>query len=481
MQIVCEGHPQIVDMTAGTQIVLNAPTVLDQPVLEGNSPVDAAGATIYGSVIRDGGVFRMWYQAWPQGWDGLDVIAVGCAESDDGLTWRRPNYGIMEFAGNKNNHLTDLPFHSTSVLIDPDAPASARYRAFGYSDPQKIAGRYSHRINQKGYFTAHSADGLHWELDSAQPLWPFADVITAAWDPYIHGARIMLKKCPRLRGMIRRTFYSSEWANGQAGPLVSALIPDEYDDIQARIRGFNSADYYGMGWMPTPGPTIGFLWNFRHQLPLSGNSGGIGRVDLSLVYQLEQNGRWYHVAGRPDWFPATNAPAWARGGLYTAASALDVGDETRLYFCGTLDGHGWCGAEVDYMEWIKTITRQKGFAKIGLAKWKKNRLIGGKANHPERITLRPRIENGRPGRLVLNGQTLPGGRLRVRLTREQDWKSLPGYDFEDCRPLTGDFSDVPVCWKGTDTLPSTKGQEPFFAQIEITQGTLWAFDFELPC
>jgi hypothetical protein len=476
MQIFCDEHSQIVDITAGVRMVVNPPTVTDEPVLQGSSPVDACGATIYGSVIRDDGVYRMWYQAWPEGWDGIDVIAVGCVESDDGLTWRRPDYGILEFNGNKKNHLTDLPFHSTSVMIDPDAPTNARYRAFGYADPKKIVCRYIHKINRTGYFTAHSADGLHWTLDSEEPLWPYADVITAAWDPYANCVKVMLKKCVRHRGMIRRVFFSSEWKNGQITPLVTALVPDEFDDIQAQARGFNSADYYGMGWLPTPGATIGFLWNFRHQLPVT-SCGNEGRVDISLIYQLERGGRWFHVPGRPDWLGPAKAPEWARGGMYTAASALDVGDETWLYFCGTLDGHGWCGAEINYLEWIKTVASQKGFAKIGVAKWKKNRLIGCKAIHPERITLRRQILNRQPGRLVLNGQTKPGGSVRVRLTREQDWKSLPGFDFVDCEPLTGDFLEARVRWKGRDTLPSVKGQEPFFAQIEITQGTLWAFDF----
>ena len=244
---------------------------------------------------------------------------------------------------------------------------------------------------------------MHWELDSAEPLWPFADVITAAWDPYADCARIMFKKIIKHRSMLRRAFFSAEWKNGRTTSYTTALVSDEFDDIQAKARGFNSADYYGMGWLPTPGPTIGFLWNFRHQLPVPG-CGNIGRVDISLVYQLERGGRWAPCSGSARLAWSRECPEWAHGAMYTAASALDVGEETWLYFCGTLDGHGWCGAEVDYMEWIKTLAQRKGFAKIGLAKWKKNRLIGCKANYPERITLRPQILDRQPGRLVLNGK-----------------------------------------------------------------------------
>ena len=41
----------------------------------------------------------MWYQAWPESWDGEDVVAVACAESEDGLNWHRPDYGLVECGG----------------------------------------------------------------------------------------------------------------------------------------------------------------------------------------------------------------------------------------------------------------------------------------------------------------------------------------------------------------------------------------------
>ena len=201
VQLVCEGHPQIRTMSPGMRVALNRPTVLAEPVLQGDSDADASGTSIYGSVIRDGGMFRMWYQAWPRDWNGDDVITVGCVESDDGLNWRRPQYGLVECMGSKANHLTDLPFHSPSVVIDPDAVLGARYRAFGYSAPSKFSGRFPQTVNAAGYYTAHSADGLHWTLDSLDPLWQPGDVITSVWDPASRCARIAMKTGRHIGGM----------------------------------------------------------------------------------------------------------------------------------------------------------------------------------------------------------------------------------------------------------------------------------------
>ena len=101
MQIICEGHPQVRGTTQGLVQVLHRPTVSAEPLLQGESDVDLAGASIYGSVIRDGGIYRIWYQAWPRDWDGKDVVAVACAESSDGLTWRRPSYNLVEACGSR--------------------------------------------------------------------------------------------------------------------------------------------------------------------------------------------------------------------------------------------------------------------------------------------------------------------------------------------------------------------------------------------
>jgi len=485
MQPICEGHPQIRGLSQGLRLTLWHPTVLEEPVLQGGADADASGASIYGSVLRDGGLFRMWYQAWPRDWSGSDAVTVACAESDDGIHWRRPEYGLVECCGTRQNHLTDLPFHCPSVLIDPEADSSARYRAFGFTGPQRLAGRFPHSFECDGYYTAYSGDGIHWQLDSSTPLWPYADVITSAWDPYAGCACIALKRNGPAAGMFRRRFYAATWAKGQASEPVSAFIPDEYDDLNARARGFVSADYYGVGLMPTPGPTIGFLWNFRHLPPLGHHEphmwhyGRIGSVDLSVVCQPERGGRWLHLPGRPDWLAAADAPPWARGALYTAASPIDVGDETWLYFTGTLDQHGWCGYGVDTGERRRTLQDRGGFARIGLARWPKGRVIGYQAVLAERLQLSPRVDAGDRSRLILNVVTRPGGRLRVALL-DPEQKPLPGCSFEDCDPIAGDHLEAPVRWQGKSAWPDVSDGRSLTAEIEITDATLYAFDFVVP-
>ena len=477
MHIACEGHPQIDSVSKGIEFVQVRPAILPEPVLAAQSDADGMGASIYGSVIRDRGLFRMWYQAWPRDWDGADAVTVACVESDDGLTWRRPSYGLIECCGTKQNHLTDLPFHCPSVFIDPTAPADKRYRAFGYGHPDRLKGRFPHTINRWGYFTAYSGDGIKWTLESSEPTWEGGDVITSTWNAYRNCALVALKRPFRCRGIDRRSVFLAEWSADRVEEAVSALVPDEYDDVVAQSRGFNSADYYGLGLMPTPGPTVGFLWHFRHSLPLtqSRSFGVFGVVDVSLVYQVDHRGRWVHFPGRAEWMSTRDAPQWARGGIYTAAYAIDVGDETWLYFTGAAHRHGWyLDASWKRRPELLALRDKTGFCKIGVAKWPRNRLMGYHAPLREAITLSPRDERTGDSRFVLNAATQPDGVIRVALLAKAGREPIEGYTLDDCEPISGNHAEVEVRWKGQSGLP---GAEKLAAEIEITKGTLYAFEF----
>src|SRR5690606_20436999 len=118
-----ESSPHLLRMGRAIKTISAQPQI-SEPLLQGDTASDARGALIYGSVIRDGGVFRMWYQARPENYSGRDVVSVGYAESDDGLNWRKPKLGLVNFNGNTANNLVNLPMHSATVFVDASAPSS---------------------------------------------------------------------------------------------------------------------------------------------------------------------------------------------------------------------------------------------------------------------------------------------------------------------------------------------------------------------
>ena len=482
MQILCEASPRLSGVSEGARFVSYVPHFHDEPVLVGDGAADGYGCSIYGSVLVDGDRFRMWYQAWPRENDGTDSLRVACVESDDGIHWTRPSYGLIEVDGSRDNHLTDLPFHAPSVIIDPHADDDRRYRAFGYVHPERAVG-YHVPSDGRGYYTAHSADGLHWTIEPG-PLFESADVITAAWDPWAGdtgAARMALKKNGLSAGLFRRRFLTSEWSGGQMTAPVSAFVANETDDLAARARGCVSADYYGVSWVPTCGPTVAVAWMFRHTPPMGRspdrlwNYGSLGQVDLELRYQAERGGRWLALPGRPDWISAASAPVWARGCLYGASNAIDVGDETWLYVTGTPELHGWTGSGVDKAAYRAQLVESGGFARIGRITWPRNRILGYRAILQEHVdVLSGDVTADEPEGLRLNTKTEDGGKIRVALF-DAEYHPVPDYGFEDCDAITGDHLNHVVTWKGSADLPSVDGG--LIARIELTGAELWAFAF----
>ena len=108
------------------------------PVVKRGKPgtPDAHGVQFYGSVIRDGGKYRMWYVAFDDAMKSKvasERWRAAYAESADGVNWTKPNLGLVEFGGNKNNNLVDVGaawgFVNLKVIKDEaDPDATRRYK-----------------------------------------------------------------------------------------------------------------------------------------------------------------------------------------------------------------------------------------------------------------------------------------------------------------------------------------------------------------
>ncbi len=108
------------------------------------SAPDHGHAALHGTVIHDGGKFRMWYLGMLQTefkhGQAPDYWRPMCyAESADGIHWTKPELGLVDFNGNRRNNICLIegdPFSLTrvddflSVLHDPADPDPARrYKA----------------------------------------------------------------------------------------------------------------------------------------------------------------------------------------------------------------------------------------------------------------------------------------------------------------------------------------------------------------
>ena len=161
------------------------------PVLRKGPPgaPDHGHAILYGSVMHDGDKFRMWYLGMIESsikeWAQSRWRPMCYAKSADGVTWTKPDLGLVEIAGSRHNNacLIEGEPHSLTkiddflcVLHEPDEPDVAkRYKAVfvahvPFADIQGGRARIGPQAeNWQSLITATSADGLRWKVVGDRP------------------------------------------------------------------------------------------------------------------------------------------------------------------------------------------------------------------------------------------------------------------------------------------------------------------------
>ncbi len=118
----------------------------------------------YLTVIRDGGLLRMYYRGLPASGGDNSTKEVTCyAESRDGITWTKPQLGLFEVFGTRSNNVVlaqAAPFtHNFAPFLDtrPGVPALERFKAVGGS-------------SKSGLVAFVSGDGLRWRKLRESPV-----------------------------------------------------------------------------------------------------------------------------------------------------------------------------------------------------------------------------------------------------------------------------------------------------------------------
>ncbi|MCB1066256.1 MAG: hypothetical protein KDN20_25480, partial [Verrucomicrobiae bacterium] len=122
----------------------------------------------YYTLFQDGDLYRMIYRGWAHDPTTMKQIRseVTCyAESNDGITWRKPELGLFDFEGSKANNIivrSGNGIHNFTAFKDtrPDCPPEERYKALGGS---KEKGKH-------GLMYFRSADCVHWEQVGDEPV-----------------------------------------------------------------------------------------------------------------------------------------------------------------------------------------------------------------------------------------------------------------------------------------------------------------------
>jgi hypothetical protein len=117
--------------------------------------------------------------------------------------------------------------------------------------------------------------------------------------------------------------------------------------------------------------------------------------------------------------------------------------------------------------------RRPPLGQVGWAWWRKGRLVALEAKEEGSFALCPLIVRGRVARL--NVSTSPGGYVQVEASSSKG-KPLPGRRFEDCDPISGDFLDRVVTWRGESDL-AHNDSEPIVLRLRLRVAELFSITF----
>ncbi len=396
------------------------------------------------------------------------------AESDDGFRWTKPELGLFEFEGSKNNNICLVgPYASQgSVFIDANPAGGDRYKKLGHC-PQwydeagnEITSKEGlavwKELGEQGYTREEarekarlvgthramtSPDGIHWTVLEKPVFEAFCDSQTVARfderkNRYVGYFRITIDG--------RRAVGMSETEDFSRWPVPTPIFsPDALDGP--------SDSFYSNAYCRYPGADLHLMFPaVFHQ------------VDCSLEPQLAVS------SDGVNWSRPSREPIVPRGetgsgdeGMVNGGPELVVLPDGRLAlpFVATRARHH----EAYYRDVQKD-------SHIKLAVWPEHRIAGIRADDHGALTLESRVING--GTLDVNYTADRGGWVRAALYENlphppQPSDPLPGYSFGECERVGGDQFQQSLSWNGNPDLTPLVGKK-INVRFEMNRATLYA-------
>ncbi|MBI3943353.1 MAG: hypothetical protein HY326_10105 [Chloroflexi bacterium] len=468
----------LIDRLNNADLKLHSPTPREIAI-RFNSPWEGYDCH-YVTVIKDGETYHMYYRGNViNERNAVDKEVTCYAESSDGIHWVKPNVGLVDFQGSKENNIILGPEYigitrnfTPFLDIRPGVPTAERFKGLGGEiNLEGLGGAelkqstlYRKANAREGVFVVASPDGVHWQRLSDTPI------LTRAHYPF----RTDMSQCSTFWSE-REQQYVSYIRTWKGGPPVSPgregdtrwisrttspdfvtwskVEPLEYlhDGAAAPVEHFYTNQIHP--YIRAPHIYIGLPMRFlphRKALPEHHHDGVSDGVYMSSRDGIHWDRTFLEAFIRPgrdreNWTDRTNAPV-----LNVVQTAPD---ELSVYW---LEHYSWPTNHVR-----RGTLRLDGFASLNAG------YAGGEAiTHPLRFS---------GDKLVLNYATSAAGSLRVEL-QDSAGQPLPGYSLEESAELYGDQIAQPAAWQsGTDV--SRWAEQPVRLRFALKDADLYSIQF----
>lgn len=408
-------------------------------VMHMDRPWEGATNGYYNLVDAGDGRSLLYYSSRPVTGiaDRSEQQYVCVAQTTDGIHFERPNYGLVEFDGSKENNivLAGRPGHNFAVFHDnrPGVPADQRFKGTAYHPEEKGLGAFA------------SPDGIHWRLLVPKPIvttGSFDSQNLAFWD---EGLGCYVCYCRDNSSSIRRIMRSTskdfiEWSEPQQL---------EYSDGRNDHMYTNAIQPYPAA----PHIRIGFPARFVLDRTKYADAASCGISDG--LFMSSRDGLYFNRWVTPMIRPVTDPEVWTDRNNYPAAGIHLTSPETLSLYWSEHYRHPTNRLR-------RGTLRMDGFACLG----EEGKAIG------EFLT-RPFTFSG--NNLWVNYTTSAIGSIRFSLC-DAEGNSLPGLDMRDSEVLFGNEVKHAVRWASRPDLSKWAGKTVRL-RARMFDAELFAFQF----
>lgn len=415
-------------------------------VMEFDRPWEGAFST-YVSIVHAEGLYRMYYRGISTGKGPLAEMTC-YAVSVDGIHWVKPDLGLFEVNGTRDNNVVLLgselqTSHNLSVFYDgrEGVEQAEKFKAVGGTSSNQ-------NRKHKGLYRYVSPDGVRWKLkDSVALFTGYAmdsqNVLTwlpeeqcyaiylRTWTEDTPGDEKLLKG---VRTISRTTSTDFEnWSEPEQMTFGDAPVEDLYTNA---TQPYFRAPHILVATPFRFAPDSKVLSD--EELERLGIYHTMWQGVSDAVFMSSRGGTSYDRTFMESFIrPGPNNYNWAARSNIPATGIVQTGpDEMSIYVTRAY------GADNVYLE--RMALRLDGFASFN-------------AGYEEGYLLtKPVVLNG--NYLDLNFETSAIGYVKVVLL-DKEGKEIDGFGEQDAKKLVGDKIDETVTWTSGNSISTLKGQQ----------------------
>lgn len=452
--------PSFIEKSKNVVLRLNPP-IKSEIVIRPDKPWEKLMISFFLSVRDEAGTLRMWYICR----DAKNQPNVAYAESKDGVHWQKPNLGIVEYEGSKDNNLVGMTNLEGVVIVDPMMKSA---------DEKYL---YVTHVFGEGVVRFHSPDGLRWNRDATPILKFVVDTQTATfWD---HNLR-------------EYVLYTRGWIKGEGKNKFRKVVRLTTKDLRMPFAAgpSDASDYF---WGKDKPPALG------NEFPsvLQADERDPPEVD---VYNLPAepyplDARWY--VGFPSFFQRERT--WKNGPLEVQFVGSRDGIVWHRYDRSAYVEPGFEGSDTAKMAFMGQglVVRGDELWQFGTGfrsehgdrEARKKQTDGVILRHVQRIDGFVSADFAAAGgscttapvhvwgdELFLNVDTGALGSLRVGLL-DSNGKPIPGFSLEDCDIVRTNSVRSAVTWKGKSDVAALLKTDVRL-HFEARRAKLFSFFFQ---